>query len=54
MRKKAQKHTLDNLVSISKLLFEQVFEKVIMHAAVRNAIQLVTAYAQTPDFVKHY
>lgn len=53
-RKRDYKHSLDDLESISKLLFEQMFEKVIMHAAARNAIQLMTMYARTPDFVKHY
>jgi hypothetical protein len=53
-RKGAYKLALDALETISKMTFEQMFEKVVMHAGVRNAIQLLGQFSTPLEFTKHY
>jgi hypothetical protein len=53
-RKGAYKLSLDEHDSITKMTFEQMFEKVVMHSGIRNAIMLLGQYSKRSDFSKHY
>ena len=48
------KLSVENLESFSKMLFEQIFEKSILHASIRNAISLVEVSSTDNEFLKYY
>ena len=48
------KLSIDNLESFSKMIFEQIFEKTIFYASIRNAISLVEISSANNEFLKYY